>query len=132
MLDFFLGHYAYLFLIALFVIGLYGVVTKRHLVKKLIGLNIFQSAVILIYVAGASKWGATVPILEGAEAAHGATQAAGSAIEAAHYINPLPHTLMLTAIVVGVATTGVALALLISIYRRYGTLDESELLERMS
>lgn len=124
MLDFFLGHYAYLFLMALFVIGLYGVITKRNLVKKLIGLNIFQSAVILIYVASASKWNATVPILEDAGSSHGA-------IEAAHYINPLPHTLMLTAIVVGVATTGVALALLITIHRRYGTLDELELLDRM-
>lgn len=124
MLDFFLGHYAYLFLMALFVIGLYGVITKRNLVKKLIGLNIFQSAVILIYVASASKWNATVPILEDTGGSHGA-------IEAAHYINPLPHTLMLTAIVVGVATTGVALALLITIHRRYGTLDELELLDRM-
>lgn len=143
MLDFFLGHYAYLFLMALFVVGLYGIVTKRNLVKKLIGLNIFQSAVILIYVAGASKWNATVPILEesgtahgaGAggvqETAHGAAEAAHAAIEAAQYINPLPHTLMLTAIVVGVATTGVALALLITIHRRYGTLDEAKLLERM-
>ena len=124
MLEFFLGHYAYLFLMALFVIGLYGVITKRNLVKKLIGLNIFQSAVILIYVASASKWNATVPILEETGDAHGAIEAAG-------YINPLPHTLMLTAIVVGVATTGVALALLITIHRRYGTLDESELLDRM-
>ncbi len=144
MLDFFRGHYAYLFLVALFVVGLYGVMTKRNLVKKLIGLNIFQSAIILIYVAGASKLGATVPILEGSEAALGAThgtapeaahdaaRAVQGVIEAARYINPLPHTLMLTAIVVGVATTGVALALLITIYRRYGTLDESELLERMS
>jgi multicomponent Na+:H+ antiporter subunit C len=143
MLDFFLGHYAYLFLMALFVIGLYGVITKRNLVKKLIGLNIFQSAVILIYVASASKWNATVPILEqtgvshgggaegGHEVAHDAALSVQSAVEAAHYINPLPHTLMLTAIVVGVATTGVALALLITIHRRYGTLDETELLERM-
>ncbi len=143
MLDFFMGHYAYLFLMALFVIGLYGVITKRNLVKKLIGLNIFQSAVILIYVASASKWNATVPILEdtegsldsGAEgvqeAARAAAESLHGAIEAAHYINPLPHTLMLTAIVVGVATTGVALALLITIHRRYGTLDESELLDRM-
>jgi multicomponent Na+:H+ antiporter subunit C len=143
MIDFFLGHYAYLFLMALFVIGLYGVIAKKNLVKKLIGLNIFQSAVILIYVASASKWNATVPILEesggshggGAEgvqdAAHGAADSVQAVIEAAHYINPLPHTLMLTAIVVGVATTGVALALLITIHRTYGTLDESELLDRM-
>ncbi|MFO7767935.1 MAG: cation:proton antiporter subunit C [bacterium] len=124
MREFFLGHYAYIAIALLLVIGLYAILTKRNLVKKLIGLNIVQAAIILIWVAAATKEGATVPVLEGA---HGAEHA----IEAAHYINPLPHTLMLTAIVVGVATTGVAFALLISIFRRYGTLDEEELLRRM-
>ncbi len=124
MREFLLGHYAYIAIALLLVIGLYAILTKRNLLKKLIGLNILQAAIILIWVASATKEGATVPVLE---AAHGAAHA----VEAAHYINPLPHTLMLTAIVVGVATTGVAFALLISIYRRYGTLDEDELLRRM-
>ncbi|HKI82327.1 MAG TPA: cation:proton antiporter subunit C, partial [Pseudodesulfovibrio sp.] len=99
--------------------------TKRNLVKKLIGLNILQSSVILIYVASATKLNATVPVVE---AEHGAEHVAA---HAADFINPLQHTLMLTAIVVGVATTGVAFALLITIWRRYGTLDEAELLQKM-
>lgn len=121
MIDFFLGHYAYWFIFALLVIGLYGMIIKRNLVKKIIGMSIFQVAVILFYIAGSSKWMATVPVLE--HAAEG--------IQTAHYINPLPHTLMLTAIVVGVATSGVAFALIIMIYRRYRTLDEPELLKKM-
>jgi multicomponent Na+:H+ antiporter subunit C len=124
MRDFLLGHYAYAAAVLLMVIGLYAILVKRNLVKKLIGLNILQAAIILIWVASATREDATVPVLEG----HGA----GHAIDAAEYLNPLPHTLMLTAIVVGVATTGVAFALLISIFRRYGTLDEAELLREMS
>ena len=124
MRDFLLGHYAYAAAVLLMVIGLYAILVKRNLVKKLIGLNILQAAIILIWVASATREDATVPVLEG----HGA----GHAIDAAEYLNPLPHTLMLTAIVVGVATTGVAFALLISIFRRYGTLDETELLREMS
>ncbi len=124
MRDFLLGHYAYAAAVLLMVIGLYAILVKRNLVKKLIGLNILQAAIILIWVASATREDATVPVLEG----HGA----GHAIDAAEFLNPLPHTLMLTAIVVGVATTGVAFALLISIFRRYGTLDETELLREMS
>jgi len=129
-LNYILGHYAYWFTILLLGIGLYGMMMKKNLVKKLIGMTIFQVAVIIFYVASSVKWGATVPILEEGDIEkvhHGLT----NAISAAHYINPLPHTLMLTAIVVGVATTGVAFALVISIYKRYKTLDETELLERM-
>jgi len=126
--EFLLGHYAYVAIALLLVIGLYAILTKRNLLKKLIGLNILQAAIILIWVASATKSDATVPVLRDA---HGAAHGAQHALEAAGYINPLPHTLMLTAIVVGVATTGVAFALLISIYRRYGTLDEDELLQRM-
>jgi multicomponent Na+:H+ antiporter subunit C len=121
MLDFILGHYAYWFILVLLVIGLYGMLLKKNLVKKVIGMSIFQSAVILFFVAGASKWNATVPILESHK----------GAVDPGRYINPLPHTLMLTAIVVGVATMGVAFALIIMIYRRYQTLDESALLEKM-
>ncbi len=109
----------------LLVIGLYAILTKQNLMKKLIGLNIVQAAIILIWVAAATKEDATVPVLD--SPGHGAQPV----VEAADYLNPLPHTLMLTAIVVGVATTGVAFALLISIYRRYGTLDEPELLDKM-
>jgi len=121
MTEFLLGHYAYWFILVLLVVGLYGLIIKRNLVKKVIGLSIFQVAIILFFIASSTKWGATVPVLTG----H------GEVIQSSAYINPLPHTLMLTAIVVGVATSGVAFALIILIYRRYRTLNEHELLERM-
>ena len=121
MIRFMVGHYAYWFILALLVIGLYGMIFKNNIVKKVIGMTIFQVAVILFFIASSSKWLATVPILKHGE----------HAAEAGAYINPLPHTLMLTAIVVGVATSGVAFALIITIYRRYRTLDETSLLEKM-
>jgi len=129
MAEFWDGGYAYVATALLLVIGLYAVLVKRNLVKKLIGLNIMQAAIILTWVAAATRPDATVPVLDthGEHGHHGAE----TVVAAADYLNPLPHTLMLTAIVVGVATTGVAFALLISIYRRYGTLDEGELLRRM-
>jgi len=130
MLDFILGHYAYWFTLVLLVIGLYGMMMKKNLVKKLIGMTIFQVSIIIFYVSSAVKWGATVPILKDTDIEkvhHGIVDT----ISTAKYINPLPHTLMLTAIVVGVATTGVAFALVISIYKRYKTLEEPELLKRM-
>lgn len=113
------GNFTYLVTTLLLVIGLYGVIVKRNLIKKLIGLSVFQTAIFLFYIHGAIQPGATVPVWD----ARWGT--------AAEYINPLPHVLILTAIVVSVATTGVALALTIAIYRRYGTLDEAALLERM-
>ncbi len=121
MLDVLVGHYSYWFIMALLVIGLYGIIFKKNLVKKIIGMSIFQVAIILFFVASASKWGATVPVLE-----HGVQPEAS-----VRYINPLPHTLMLTAIVVGVAISGVAFALVIRIYRQYRTLDENTLLKFM-
>ncbi|MCK4943855.1 MAG: cation:proton antiporter subunit C [Candidatus Aminicenantes bacterium] len=121
MFDFFLGHYAYWFMFALMTLGLWGMIFKKNLVKKLIGMTIFQVSIIIFYIATSSKWGATVPVLD---PAIGAT-------DTSKYINPLPHTLMLTAIVVGVATIGVAFALVISIYKRYRTLDESILSEKL-
>lgn len=122
MFDFIAGHYAYWFIFVLLVIGLYGMVIKKNLVKKVIGMSIFQIAIIMFFIASSSKWNATVPILE----------KEASALNAASYINPLPHTLMLTAIVVGVATSGVAFALIIKIYRRYRTLDETTLMKNLT
>lgn len=121
MFQTFLGHYAYVMTTALMAIGLYGMVSKRNLMKKLIGMNIFQSAIILFFISGSAKWGATVPVFD---------PELGTAYPAM-YANPLPHVLMLTAIVVLVATTGVGLALLLSIYRCYHSLDEREILRRM-
>jgi multicomponent Na+:H+ antiporter subunit C len=111
MLDFFTGHYAYWFTIILLCIGLYGILFKKNLIKKTIGLAILQISVVLYFVSIASKWNATVPVLDPNIPVE----------QAANYLNPLPHTLMLTAIVVGVATLGVAFTLLIAIYNRYKT-----------
>lgn len=116
-----LSSYAYWFIFTLTVVGLYGMLMKKNLVKKLLGMTIFQTSVVMFFVASASKWQGTIPIIH---------PGFGSD-DPGKYINPLPHTLMLTAIVVGVATVGVAFALLIVIYRRYRTLNEQELLERM-
>lgn len=121
MFDFIAGHYDYWFIITLLIIGLYGMIMKKNLVKKLIGMTIFQASIILFYISGSIKAGATVPIISDQI----------STLDTANYINPLPHALMLTAIVVGVATVGVAFALLVLIYKRYNTLDEKELIERM-
>ena len=120
MTDFFLGHYAYWFTIILLCVGLYGILFKKNLIKKTIGLSIFQVSVVLFFVSIASKWDATVTVNDYAYPVE----------QVSNYLNPLPHTLMLTAIVVGVATLGVAFTLLIAIYNRYGTLDEQELLEK--
>ncbi len=106
--------------VLMLLIGLYGMVVKRNLVKKLIGMNIFQSAIILFFIVYAWKGKATVPVYE---------ESLGDV--PSHYINPIPHGLMLTAIVVSVATTGVALALLSLIYKRFGTLEEDELLREL-
>lgn len=121
MADFFLGHYAYWVTIIVLAIGLYGMLLKRNLVKKVIGLSIFQAGVILFFVSVATKEGASVPVKDDALPVS----------EVANYMNALPHTLMLTAIVVGVATLGVAFALLIAIYNRYKTLNEQELIEKI-
>jgi multicomponent Na+:H+ antiporter subunit C len=113
------ARYEYWMTAALILTGLYALLVKRNLLKKLIGLNILQSAVVLLFVSLSIKSRGTVPILP-----HHPVQPAGV------YMSPLPHVLMLTAIVVMVATTGVALALLIRIHRHYGTLDERILLGR--
>jgi len=121
MFDFFTGHYAYWFTIILLCVGVYGIMFKNNLIKKTIGLAILQISVVLYFVSIASKWDATVTVLDPNIPVD----------QVANYLNPLPHTLMLTAIVVGVATLGVAFTLLIAIYNRYGTLDEQELLEKI-
>ena len=110
---------------ALIAVGLYGMIGKRNLVKKLIGMNIFQSAIILFFIAGSLREGATLPILfEGDAHAEGR-------VHPEDFVNPLPHVLMLTAIVVSVAITGVALAFLVRIHREFNDLDEESLLEQV-
>jgi multicomponent Na+:H+ antiporter subunit C len=123
MIELLLGKSNYYIYIILMMIGFYAMIGKNNLVKKLIGMNIFQWSIILFFVSIGAKKGGTIPIVEEA-ADHGA----GVATHAIQYINPLPHVLMLTAIVVGVGTTGVALALLLTIYKKYNTLEEDEIL----
>jgi multicomponent Na+:H+ antiporter subunit C len=126
-----LDKYNYWIYILLMMIGFYAMIGKKNLVKKLIGMNIFQTAIILFFISTAVKRGATVPVILGGHGGgHGAAHGAHEAIHAADYLNPLPHVLMLTAIVVMVSTTGVALAIVKQIYRRYRTLDEDEILEK--
>ena len=124
MFEFIVGHYNYWMYVGLMMIGFYAMMAKRNLIKKIIGMNIFQSAIILFYVSTSVKRGATVPILEHAHGGHGGHHA----VDIMQYANPLPHVLMLTAIVVMVATLGVAVAVAIMIYRRYHTLEEDEII----
>ena len=107
--------------VILFLWGFYIMVTHHNLVKKLIGMYIVQTSVIFFIVAISAKTGATVPIL----------LSGTDPVQAATYTNPLPHVLTLTAIVVQVATLGVSLALVAAIYRKYGSLDEDEILKRL-
>jgi len=122
-MEFFVCKFNYWVYITLMMIGLYAMMGKRNLVKKLVGMNIFQTAIILYFISIAAKKDATIPILE-----HGHEKTV-YAIHASQYVNPLPHVLMLTAIVVLVSTFGVALAIVIMIHKRYKTLEEDEILE---
>ncbi len=106
------GLYNYWVVIFLMMTGLYVVIARGNLIKKIIGLNIFQVSVIMFYVSMGKVRGGTAPI-----------EAAGFEV----YSNPLPHVLMLTAIVVGVATTALALALVVRIKEAYGTIEEDEI-----
>jgi len=123
-MEFIIGKFNYWVYIILMMIGFYAMIAKSNLVKKLVGMNIFQTAIILFFISIGSKKGATIPIIQDG---HG--DAVNQAVNVAQYMNPLPHVLMLTAIVVMVSTFGVALALIIMIFRRYKTLEEDEILE---
>ena len=116
-----ISKYNYWGYIILMMVGLYAMIIKKNLVKKIIGMSIMQTAIIFFYVSIGVKKNATIPIIT-----HGHNGAA-DIVRAGDYINPLPHVLMLTAIVVAVATLGVALALAIKVYRHYDTLEEDEI-----
>ena len=111
-----LGHWHYWATILLMMIGLYIIIARDNLVKKVMGLIIFQVSVILFYVAIGKVKGGTPPIIP--EGGHEVV-----------YSNPLPHVLMLTAIVVGLSTLGLALALIVRIQEAYGTVEDNELNE---
>lgn len=110
-----LGLYNYWIVIVLMMIGFYIMIAHGNLIKKIIGLNIFQTSVFIFYITIGKVDGGTAPIL-----ADGITQ----------YSNPLPHVLILTAIVVGIATTALALALAVRIKEVYGSVEESEIQEK--
>lgn len=109
------GHYSYFVTVLLMVAGLYVTIARGNLVKKLIGLSIFQTSVYLLYIAPGKLIGATAPIV-----AKGYQS----------YSNPLPHVLILTAIVVGVATIALGLAIVVRIREAYGTIEEDHILEQ--
>ena len=135
----------YFIYVVLLLIGLWAMIAKNNLIKKLIGMSIFQTAIILFYVSIGVKEGATIPIYLPEHDPHGTPVLADSnssetilamprALDASlvpSYTNPLPHVLMLTAIVVGVATLGLALSICLRIYRAYGTVEEDELLIKL-
>ena len=110
----------YSLVMILFFLGIYGMVLAKNYMKKLMAMNVMQVAVIYFYLCFAQKDGAMVPVLDGITNNPNA------------YINPLPHGLMLTAIVVSLGTTGVALALLMRIKEIYGSVEEVEALRRAS
>jgi multicomponent Na+:H+ antiporter subunit C len=124
-LSIIVAKYNYWLYITLMMVGLYAMIAKNNLIKKLVGMNIFQTAIILFYVSIGCKKGGTIPIIQ-----HGHGPGP-ELIRAADYINPLPHVLMLTAIVVSVSTFGVALALAIKIHKQYRTLEEDEILSQL-
>lgn len=114
MIEFIAGKYNYLIYIVLAMTGFYAMIAKDNLIKKIIGMNIFQTAVFLFYITIGKVEGGTAPIVWE---------------DAVLYDNPLPHVLILTAIVVSVSTTAVAFALIIRIFREFGSIEESAILE---
>ncbi len=113
MIDYeFPGLFNYWIVFLLMMIGLYIVIAHENLIKKIVGLNVFQVSVFVFYISMAKVKGGTAPIL-------------ADGIEV--YSNPLPHVLILTAIVVGVATTALGLALVVRIQESYGTIEDDEI-----
>lgn len=111
----FLGLYNYWIVVVLMMIGFYIVIAHGNLVKKMVGLTIFQTSVFIFYISIANVDGGTAPIL---------------AEEFSRYSNPLPHVLILTAIVVGIATTALGLALVMRIKDAYGSIEEEDIQQR--
>ncbi len=108
------AHFNQWITVFLMVAGLYIVIARGNMIKKLIGLSLFQTSVYLLYIGPAKILGGTAPIIED-----------GSVV----YSNPLPHVLILTAIVVGIATLALGLALVVRINEAYGTIEEDEIFD---
>ena len=107
-----LGHYNYWIVVVLMMTGFYIVIASNNLIKRLIGLSVFQTSVFILYISMGKISGGTAPIV-----AQGVK----------YYSNPLPHVLILTAIVVGIATLALGLALVVRIHETYGTIEEDEI-----
>ena len=118
--DFLASKGIYALVLILFFLGMFGMIVCKNYMKKLMSMNIMQVSIIFFFLCFAQKEGGMIPVLDGVTNDPGA------------YINPLPHALMLTAIVVSLGTTGVALALLMRLKDKYGTVEEDELLGRIS
>jgi multicomponent Na+:H+ antiporter subunit C len=114
LLDAFLGQWNYFLVILLMMIGFYAVIARGNMVKKMVGLNIFQTSVFMLYISMGKISEGTAPILTGDAATV--------------YSNPLPHVLILTAIVVGVATTAVGYALIIRIQESFDTIEDDDII----
>ena len=112
-MDELIRHFSHIVTVFLMVAGLYVVMARGNLIKKLVGLSIFQTSVYLLYIAPGKLVGGTAPIL---------------APQYTVYSNPLPHVLILTAIVVGVATLALGLAITVRIRETYGTIEEDEII----
>jgi multicomponent Na+:H+ antiporter subunit C len=110
----------YLLTLLLLSLGVAGVIVCNNYMKKLICMNVMQVAVIFFFLCFGQKDPGTIPV------------AMNEAVRAAEYINPLPHGLMLTAIVVSLGTTGVGLSLLLRIREKYGTIEEDDLLRKQA
>ena len=110
-----IGHFSYIVTVFLMVAGLYILIACSNLIKKLVGLSIFQTSVYLLYIVPGKLVGGTAPIISP---------------QYTVYSNPLPHVLILTAIVVGVATLALGLALAVRIREAYGSIEEDEILAR--
>ncbi len=108
-----LGHFSYIIIVFLMVAGLFIIIARSNLIKKLVGLSIFQTSVYLLYIVPGKLVGGTAPIISP---------------QYSVYSNPLPHVLILTAIVVGVATLALGLALAVRIRETYGSIEEDEIL----
>jgi len=108
------SHFTYFITVFLMIAGMFVLISRGNLVKKMVGLSVFQTSVYLLYIAPAKLVGGTAPILSPAFSV---------------YSNPLPHVLILTAIVVGVATLALGLALAVRIREAYGSIEETEILE---
>lgn len=111
------GQLIYWIVVVMMMMGFYIVIAQGNFVKKIVGLNVFQVSVFLLYITMGKVAGGTAPIL-------------ADGIEI--YSNPLPHVLILTAIVVGVATTSLGLALVVRINEEYGTIEDDDILEQES